>query len=333
MPAKPHTVKPRAATPQSNELHIARVYDAPLAAVWDAWTDPAQVAQWWGPRGFTLTTHSKDLRPGGHWDYTMHGPDGTDYENKTLYLEVEPQRRLVYDHGGNDDRPPLFRVTVTFNEVDGQTHMDMTMTLPTPEAAAEISMFIKQAGGHATWDRLAEYVEEQQTGKHTFVINRTFDAPLEVMFDMWTHSEHVSRWLPPTGFEMQFLRQDIRPCGSASYVMSGAGIKMYGRCEYLQIERPDRIVYTQQFCDEQGNVSRHPGAPTWPETILTTILLTEEGPDLTRVTVTWEPYGATPPEEVAAFVKERSGMTQGWTGSFDKLEKILAELESRGGLA
>jgi hypothetical protein len=51
------------------------------------------------------------------------------------------------------------------------------------------------------------------------------------------------------------------------------------------------------------------------------------------VTVTWEPYGATPPEEVAAFVKERSGMTQGWTGSFDKLEKILAELESRGGLA
>ena len=101
-----------AAKNKSNEIQITRVYDAPVEAVWDAWTDPEQVAQWWGPRGFTLTTHSKDLRPGGNWDYTMHGPDGTDYPNKTKYLEVEKHAKLVYDHGGNDDRPPLFRVTV-----------------------------------------------------------------------------------------------------------------------------------------------------------------------------------------------------------------------------
>jgi uncharacterized protein YndB with AHSA1/START domain len=60
---------------KSNEIRITRIYDAPVRAVWDAWTDPAQAAQWWGPRGFTLTTHSKDLRPGGSWVYTMHGPD------------------------------------------------------------------------------------------------------------------------------------------------------------------------------------------------------------------------------------------------------------------
>ena len=67
---------------------------------------------------------------------------------------------------------------------------------------------------------------------------------------------------------------------------------MYGRAEYLEIEKPDRIVYTQQFCDENENISRHPMAPTWPETMLTTVELTAEGPDRTRVTVTWEPYGA-----------------------------------------
>jgi uncharacterized protein YndB with AHSA1/START domain len=78
-----------AAKNKSNEIKITRVYDAPVEAVWDAWTDPEQVAQWWGPRGFTLTTHSKDLRPGGSWAYTMHGPDGTDYPNKTHYFEVE----------------------------------------------------------------------------------------------------------------------------------------------------------------------------------------------------------------------------------------------------
>lgn len=102
---------------KSNEIRIIRIYDAPVEAVWDAWTDPEQVAKWWGPRGFTLTTHSKDLRVGGHWHYTMHGPDGTDYVNTTKYFEVEPQKKLVYDHGGHEDRPPLFRVTALFSEV------------------------------------------------------------------------------------------------------------------------------------------------------------------------------------------------------------------------
>ncbi len=50
-----------ARTSDSKELRLTRLYDAPVSAVWDAWTDPAQVAQWWGPRGFTLTTHSKGL--------------------------------------------------------------------------------------------------------------------------------------------------------------------------------------------------------------------------------------------------------------------------------
>jgi uncharacterized protein YndB with AHSA1/START domain len=309
---------------KSNEIHISRVYDAPVAAVWDAWTDPEQVAQWWGPRGFTLTTHSKDLRSGGHWAYTMHGPDGVDYPNKTLYHEVEEQARLVYDHGGNDDRPPMFRVTVTFAEVDGKTHMEMTMLLPTPEAAEEARKFIKKAGGNATWDRLAEYLEKGSSGKEQFVINRSFDAPLDVMFEMWTKPEHISQWLAPTGFEMQFLRAEIKTGGSSLYFMSnGEGVKFHGRIEYLKIQPPDCLVYTQQFCDEQENISRHPMAPTWPATMLTTVKLTAESPERTRVTVTWEPYGATTPEEVAVFIAARAGMTQGWTGSFDKLEELL----------
>jgi uncharacterized protein YndB with AHSA1/START domain len=82
-------------------------------------------------------------------------------------------------------------------------------------------------------------------------------------------------------------------------------------------------VYTQQFCDESEKVARHPMAPTWPETMLTTVKLAAEGPDRTRVTVTWEPHGATTPEELEAFIKSRAGMAQGWTGSFDKLEAYL----------
>ena len=73
-----------AARNKSNVISLTRVYDAPLDAVWDAWTIPEEVAQWWGPRGVTLTNHSRDLRTGGHWHYTMHGPDGTDYENTVI---------------------------------------------------------------------------------------------------------------------------------------------------------------------------------------------------------------------------------------------------------
>lgn len=314
-----------ARTSDSKELRLTRLYDAPVSAVWDAWTDPAQVAQWWGPRGFTLTTHSKDLRVGGTWVYTMHGPDGTDYPNLTVYHEVEPHRRLVYDHGASEGRPPLFRVTVTFTEVRGKTRMDMTMTLPSPEAAAETAAFIKKAGGNATWDRLAEHLAERLAGKQRFVINRVFDAPIAVVYRMWTDPEHLARWVPPTGTTMKFLRADIRVGGSThACITDGGKLTMYSRAEYLELTPPHRIVYTQQFVDERGAVSRHPLAPTWPETMLTVVTLTEEGDDRTRVTITWEPYGAATDAEVATFVQGRGGMTMGWTGSFDKLEALLA---------
>jgi uncharacterized protein YndB with AHSA1/START domain len=307
-----------------NELRIMRVYNAPVKAVWEAWTDPAQTAQWWGPRGFTLTTHSKDLRPGGTWVYTMHGPDGTDYPSKSLYYEVEKYKKLVYDHGWNDDRPPVFRVTVLFSEDNGKTIMDMTMSLPTAEAAQQTREFVRKASGNSTWDRLAEYIAKQSTGKEQFVINRSFEAPIDRMFEMWTDPKHFSEWLPPTGFTMQFIHVDIKPGGSSFYMMTNnADVKMYGRAKYLDIQKPDRIVYTQQFCDENEKISRHPRARTWPETMLTTVKLTPEGPGRTRVTVTWEPHGPTMPEELAAFVQFRASMTQGWTGSFDKLEALL----------
>jgi uncharacterized protein YndB with AHSA1/START domain len=88
------------------EIIICRTFAAPRELVWLAWTDPNHVGRWWGPAGFTTTTHSMDFRPGGSWRYTMHGPDGVDYPNKTKYYEVEECAKLVYDHGGSDDRHP-----------------------------------------------------------------------------------------------------------------------------------------------------------------------------------------------------------------------------------
>jgi uncharacterized protein YndB with AHSA1/START domain len=312
-----------AARSRSNVISLTRVYDAPLQAVWEAWTIPEQVAQWWGPRGFTITTHARDLRTGGHWHYTMHGPDGTDYENTTQYLDVKPRERLVYDHGGHRDRPPLFRMTVLFTEQRGGTRLELSLAFATPEVAAEMGGFIKKAGGEGTWDRLAEHLAQRE-GREIFVINRSFEAPIAQVFEMWTDPEHLAQWLPPAGTKMRFLRADIAAGGSTFFVITGEHGAMHVRSEYLEIEGPRRIVYTQQFCDERGEPSRHPGAPTFPATLLTTVTLAEEGPEQTRVTVTMEPQGTLTDAELATFVQERSGMTQGWTASFDQLAALLA---------
>lgn len=312
-----------ATTSRSNVISLTRMYDVPLSAVWDAWTQPDAVAQWWGPRGFTLTTHSHDLQTGGHWHYTMHGPDGTDYENTTQYLEVVPLQRMVYDHGGHRDRPPLFRVHALFTERDGRTQLDMSMTLATPELAEQIRAHIKQAGGEATWDRLAEYLAHHLAGKEQFFITRTFDAGIERLYDLWTDPEHIARWLPPTGATMHFLRAEPRVGGSSLYAMAfGQSTPMHGLIRYLALDRPHRLVYTQQFCDEHEAVVRPPFFQDWPLTMRTTVELVAESPERTRVTVRWEPSEATA-ADVAEFVRQRGSMTMGWTGSFDKLEAGL----------
>lgn len=310
-----------------NELYISRIYEASVKNVWDAWVDPIQVAKWWGPRGFTITNHSKEVCTGGHWNYTMHGPDKVDYPNSTKYIEVEKYSKLIYDHGANANQAALFRVTALFSELNGKTHLDMTMAFESAEKAQEIKKFIKQASGDSTWDRLAEYLLETVKQKDTFVINRSFDAPIEVMYTMWTDTKHISQWLAPTGADMKFIKANLQVGGSTFWQMNGEFGTMYGRAQYLEMLCPNRIVYTQQFVDEKENISRHPHAPTWPETMLTTIQLFVEDKNTTRVTITWEPYGKTTPEEVEIFKSARAGMTMGWTGSFDKLETYLEKMK------
>lgn len=314
---------------KSKDIKITRLYDAPVKLVWEAWIDPKKAAKWWGPRGFTITTHSKDFRIGGIWHYTMHGPDGVDYPNKTVYFEIEKYKRLVYDHGGNDEQAPLFRVTVNFEEINNKTKMEMTMSLPTPEAAEETRKFVKAAGGNATWDRLAEYLAEDEEKKEIFVINRSFEAPVHLLFDMWSDPNHLANWMPPVGFKMEILSGSIKEGDSVFYKMGNEEFSMYGRSSYQTILRPEKLVFIQQFCTESGEIGRHPGAPIWPKTWMTTAIFTEEEGDTSRVTITSEVIGDASREELEAFVNERGGMTKGWSGSFDKLEEYLLKINSR----
>ena len=308
---------------KGNTISIKRMYNAKIQQVWDAWVDPNQCAQWWGPRGFTISTERKDVRKGGDWLYTMHGPDGTNYPNHTKFLEVEHFKKLVYDHGGFEDKPPLFRVQVSFAELNGKTKMDMTMTLPSAEEAEEARVNIKKANGDSTWDRLAEFLEKETSGKEVFVINHSFDVDMKTMYETWTNPKHIMNWMAPIGFSGKYISADIRPGGESFYAMTGNGLTMYGKAKYIEMTEPTHIVYTQRFVDKDGKTSRHPMAPAWPETMKTTVTFCEEGPRQTRVTLEWEVFGEATEVERDTFKSAKSGMTQGWTGSFDKLEEYL----------
>lgn len=83
-----------AANTTDRELVFTRIFDVPRDLVFTAWTDPKHVAQWWGPIGFTTTIHEMDVRPNGVWRLTMRGPDGVDYRNRIVFLEVVRPERL-----------------------------------------------------------------------------------------------------------------------------------------------------------------------------------------------------------------------------------------------
>lgn len=143
------------------EITTTRTLDAPRELVWKAWTEPEQITQWWGPIGFTTTIHEMDVRPGGIWRFIMHGPDGRDYPNKIVYIEIVKPERLVYDHGDEGQR--RFHVTVTFEEQGKKTRVTMHALF---ESAAERERVVKVynaiEGAEQTLARLAEHLRGMQ---------------------------------------------------------------------------------------------------------------------------------------------------------------------------
>lgn len=137
------------------EILTTRVVDAPREHVFEAWTDPKHVAQWWGPDGFTTTIQEMDVRPGGVWRSVMHGPDGVDYKNKSVFNEIAKPERLVYSHVSG----PAFRMTVTFDEQGGKTTLTMRMLFETAaERDKAVKVFGVVEGAKQTLARLEQHV-------------------------------------------------------------------------------------------------------------------------------------------------------------------------------
>jgi uncharacterized protein YndB with AHSA1/START domain len=140
------------------DIKSVRIFDAPRDVVFRMWTDPALIGKWWGPRGFSLTIHEMDVRPGGNWRFIMHGPDGTDYDNHNVYAEVNEPEWIVFDHVS----PPRFTVTAIFTDLGQKTQLYFRLRF---ESAALREKAATQYGAvegqRDTLDRLAELLASQ----------------------------------------------------------------------------------------------------------------------------------------------------------------------------
>ncbi|WP_276356142.1 SRPBCC family protein [Cohnella caldifontis] len=150
---------------EERSIVVTRVFDAPRELVYRVWTDPNHLTQWWGPKGFTNTTHEFEARQGGVWRYTMHGPDGRDYPNKITFVKVDRPERLEYLHG-DDGNAEHFRVTVTFAEQGSKTELTMRMLFPTAEQRDRtVKLYGAVEGLNQTLDRLSEQLRVIQEEK------------------------------------------------------------------------------------------------------------------------------------------------------------------------
>ena len=220
----PTSVPAPADSTADREIVISRVFFAPRALVWEAWTNPEHVTKWWGPRGFTSVTKRHDFRVGGVWEHTMIGPDGTRYPNKSVFKEIVPQERIVFSHGGGREDGEVpganFTATWTFETVDAE-RTKVTGRMLFPSAAARdhvVREFGAIEGGRQTLERLGEQVAAMQS--KPFVIAREFAAPRALVWKVWTEREHFARWFGPKGMNVSLVQFDLRPGGMNHYYMT-----------------------------------------------------------------------------------------------------------------
>jgi uncharacterized protein YndB with AHSA1/START domain len=110
---------------EDRKIVNTRVISASPGKVFEAFRNPDILARWWGPENFTNTFQTFDFNPGGIWEFIMHGPDGTNYPNKCVFLDIVESQQVVFDY----ITLPTFRMTVSFQKVAGvnKTHFGFCM--------------------------------------------------------------------------------------------------------------------------------------------------------------------------------------------------------------
>lgn len=324
----PHAVAGTSTSAGGHVLHMSRMFNAPRELVYEAFTNPAMVSEWMGPRGFSAMDLEYDVRPGGRWRLRLHvtgptmdcDPHGqTDLWMQGTYLEVAPPERLVYTFAwdGRTDIPyEETTITVTFRELEGKTVMDFKQG-PFADAANRDEHTV---GWTSSFERFAEFLLAPAGAEktHHLVIDRVFDAPRELVWAVWTGPALAAEWMGPRGFVATHFEQDARPGGKWRLCLHSDGFdagdgKMLERNlwqggVFHEIVPQERVVYTFAWDDPADIGLSGPKHET-----LITVAFKDQG---AKTAMRFK-------QEFFPTAGERDGHQGGWNSSFDRFAELV----------
>jgi uncharacterized protein YndB with AHSA1/START domain len=208
------------------ELRIERLLNAPRELVWEVWTNPDHIKNWWGPTGFTNTIAVMEVRPGGVWEFVMHGPDGTDYKNKSIFKEIVKPERIVFDHVSG----PKFTTTVNFIAEGKKTRLTWHMLFETKEQFEQTVKIFKADEGlkqnivkldaYLQNDSFSHFGKTEPAGTRELTLTRMIDAPQALVYQAFTDPAMMTQWWGPHGFTNTECAIDAQPKGKWKINMS-----------------------------------------------------------------------------------------------------------------
>jgi uncharacterized protein YndB with AHSA1/START domain len=287
-------------------LVVSRRFAAPPALLFDAWFDPKAVGAWLFATPGGVSKHIEiDARVGG--GFAIHEQRGeTLATHFGEYREIVRPARIIFTFGSAKAGPFCLGTVDIKPDGDGSL-LTLTHMPPTETAAFDVSV---RAGWEAILEGLARATGEEGKG-HTLVMHRTFDAPRILVWKAWTEADHLLRWLCPAEFRVIFAENDLRIGGKWRSGMRSPEGEDFIHCgEYLEIEKPSRLVFTHRW--ERNRLE--PQANT-----KITVLLSESDGKTQMIFI----HAGLATEESAC------SHQRGWTGAFENLAQLASELAQK----
>jgi uncharacterized protein YndB with AHSA1/START domain len=257
-------------------LFITRTFDAPPGLVWKAFTDPALMGRWWGPKGYTAPVIKIDLRVGGRYLYCMRSSVGQDVWSTGIFREIVPYRKLVATDSFADEKgnvvmashygmkgewPSELIATETFEEEKGKTRF----TLQHEDFPSAVDSEMAQAGWNESFDKLDSVLKEEkerydknvivaEPGTQVATLTRVLNAPPERIFKAYTDPKLIPLWWGPARLTTKIEKMDATTGGSWRFIQRDPDGNEYAfRGVYHEVS-PKRIVQTFEFEGMPGHV-------------------------------------------------------------------------------
>ena len=311
------------------EIIVVRAYKAPRSLVYKALTDPELIPQWWGPRYLTTKVEKMDVKHGGQWHFIQHDPEGNTYGFRGVYHEAKAPELLIYTMEWDGTPGHVLLNIDRFDERDGETVCTSTSIFETIADRDGMLQTGMEDGTRQESERIDELLIkliqqggagqdlEQQAGiGRSIKIIREFNVTREKVWQSWTDPDKYMCWSGPKDYYTPYAKIDLRVGGKILSSMRGPdGKDIWSIGTYKEIIDQNRLVITDSFADEHGNVV--------PASLYG---IESEFPLELEVDVTFEDLGGK-----TRMTLEHCGIPQaefelakeGWNQSFDKLAECL----------